>query len=311
MSEELKACRDAFERRFSPDEQGLKRDQNGNYTFMTAHVAWGNFQLGWRAGGDDDRQGVDASLIEAVERLRTEEKIGVDKPIEHYKRGRNDAVEDVVALVRQHQARIAMPVEEEDAICKACATYACASASGGVDPDAMREAIACYKCLRPIPDTWGEMGDGWVAIDISDLQKLRDSALQACDYHRANSEFRSKHSDGVLGEAELVLSIQRNQAAQYAAMIIDFITRNGTPLTEFIHPGRSPQPAPQKPDTGRVSEGVLSLRAAAALTRKYLEFVGEHTIGNREITELREVHYQIQNAISALASTASADGGEE
>jgi hypothetical protein len=44
----------------------------------------------------------------------------------------------------------------------------------------------------------------------------------------------------------------------------------------------------------------LSLKAAMALTKKYLFAVGKMEIGDKEITELREVHYQVENALYDL-----------
>lgn len=62
-------CQAAFEQGFSPDGRGLEKDTNGNYKFMTAYAAWGNFRDGWqaRAEWEGARQKALETIAEASE----------------------------------------------------------------------------------------------------------------------------------------------------------------------------------------------------------------------------------------------------
>ena len=119
---------------------------------------------------------------------------------------------------------------------------------------------------------------------IAERERLRDAQPVAVEQRVESFEEWCERDD-------VKLSIERNyERGCYMCSKTHFARK----AWDFANKQR---PTTQAAGGGRVT---LSLKAAAALTRKYLQLVGEQTIGNREITELREAHYQIQDALAAI-----------
>jgi hypothetical protein len=132
------------------------------------------------------------------------------------------------------------------------------------------EEDALNKWNTRTPDTSAKVDvENLVVIDVSDLRKLQDKALEASGYHARNAEYRRKTSGGVLGEAEEILAMQNQAAQQNAAFVIDFILKNGKPLQ-----------APRS-DTSAVEDSPARKQAEAYLEgyndakREDVEFLGE------------------------------------